>query len=115
MGSTRLAEAEGAVVHLQWHIRHFITHGKYFYIPSLVDGSHYSQARSVIGPDVITMSPGYACTECLIGGPLNPGDPDTFVVGTKDVVEYLDVEDNEAHDNIRQAVRLLRSGLDALN
>ena len=70
----------------------------------------------MIGPDVVTISPGYGCTECLIGGSLNPGDPETFVVGTKDVVEYLDVEDNEAHDNIRQAVRLpLRSGLNTLN
>ena len=79
-------------------------------------GPHYNQARSVIGPNVVIMSPGYACTECPIGGSLNPGDPETFVVGTKDVVEYLNVEDNEAHDNIRQAVRLpLRSGLNTLN
>ena len=37
MGSPRLAEAEGAVVHLQWHIRHLIAHGEYSYIVFLVD------------------------------------------------------------------------------
>ena len=69
----------------------------------------------MIGPGIVTTSSGYGCTERLIGGPFNPRDPDTFVVGTKDV-EYLDVEDNEAHDEIRQAVHLpLRSGLNILN
>ena len=38
MGFTRLAEAEGAVVRLQWHIHHLIAHGKYSYIVFLVDG-----------------------------------------------------------------------------
>ena len=39
-----------------------------------------------------------------MAGLLNPEDTETFVVGTKDVVEYLDATDNEVHDNIRQAV-----------
>ena len=37
MGSPRLAEAEGVVVHLQRHIRHFTAHGNYSYIIFLVD------------------------------------------------------------------------------
>ena len=39
-----------------------------------------------------------------MAGLLNPENTETFVVGTKDVVEYLDATDNEVHDNIQQAV-----------
>ena len=64
----------------------------------------------MVGPNVIVTSQGYACTECPLSGLLNPEDTETFVVGTKDVVEYLDTTDNEVHDNILQAVCIL-SGL----
>jgi len=59
----------------------------------------------VIGPNVIVTSPGYGCTECVIGVPLNPEDPDVFVVNSTNVVEYLDVADNQTHESILQAVR----------
>ena len=62
----------------------------------------------MIGPKVAIHSPGYASTECLLAKPLNPEDTETFVVNTEDLVEYLDVvdKDNQAHGNIRQAVRI---------
>ncbi|KIM56348.1 hypothetical protein SCLCIDRAFT_1220383 [Scleroderma citrinum Foug A] len=59
-------------------------------------------ARSVIGPDVVVKNPGFACTECLLAGPFNPEDTETLVASTKDIVEYLDVADNQIHENIRQ-------------
>jgi len=104
MGSTRLAESQDIVVHLQWYICHHITYGKGHHVVFPVDWPHSSQARSVIGPNVVITNPGYACTECLLAGPFNPEDTETFVTGTKDVVEYLDVADNQIHGNIRQAV-----------
>jgi len=104
VGSTRLAEAEDVVVHLQWYIRHHITYGEHPHVAFLVDWPHCSQARSVIGPNVVVKSPGYACTECFLAGPFNPEDTETFVISTKDVVEYLDVADNQIHGNLRQAV-----------
>ena len=64
--------------------------------------------RSMIGPNVVITSPGYGCTECIIGAPFNMADTDVFVVNTTNVVEYLDVVDNQAHENILQAVRNLR-------
>ncbi|KIM56344.1 hypothetical protein SCLCIDRAFT_1220376 [Scleroderma citrinum Foug A] len=63
-------------------------------------------ARSVIGPKVAVKSPGFACTECLLARPLSPKDTETFVVSAKDLVEYLDAVDNQAHGNIRQAWEL---------
>ena len=104
MGSTRLAKTEDIVVHLQWYICHHITYGEGPHVIFPVDWPHRSQARSVIGPDVVVKNPGYACTESLLAGPFNPEDTDTFVTSTKDVVEYLDPADNEIHGNIRQAV-----------
>ena len=104
MGSTRLAESEGVVVHLQWYICQHFTHGKDPLVVFPVDWPHCSQARSVIGPDVVVKNPGFACTECLLAGPFNPEDTETLVASTKDIVEYLDVADNQIHENIRQAV-----------
>ena len=60
----------------------------------------------MIGPNVVITSPGYGCTECIIGAPFNVADTDVFVVNTTNVVEYLDVVDNQAHENILQAVRI---------
>ena len=104
MGSTRLAESEDIVVHLQWYIRQYITYGKDPHQVFPADWPHCNQAKSVIGPNVVVKNPGYACTECLLAGPFNPEDTETFVTSTKDVVEYLDVADNPIHENIRQAV-----------
>ena len=60
----------------------------------------------MIGPKVAVKSPGFACTECLLARSLSPEDTETFVVSAKDLVEYLDAVDNQAHGNIRQAVRI---------
>ena len=60
----------------------------------------------MIGPNVDLTSPGYGCTECIIGVPFNPADLDVFVVNTTNVVEYLDVADNQRHEDILQAVRI---------
>ena len=60
----------------------------------------FIQARSILGPDVLITSPEYGSTECIIIGiPLNPDDPETFVIGTTDVVEYLVTEDGQRHEN----------------
>jgi len=60
----------------------------------------------VIGPNVLITSPGYGCTECVLGVPLNREDVDVFVVNCTDVVEYVEVADNQACENILQAVRI---------
>ena len=104
MGPPRLAKSEDVIVHLHWYICQLITHGKDLHAVSLVDWPHCSQARSVIGPNVVVKNPGFACTECLLAGPFDPDDTETLVISTKDVVEYLDVADNPIHENIRQAV-----------
>jgi len=106
VGSARLAETEDTDLRLQWYIRDHITYGEDPHVVFPVDCSHYGQARSVIGPNVVVRSPGYGCTEGLLARPLNPEDTEAFVVNTKDVVEYLDVVDNQSHGNIRQAVRI---------
>ena len=66
------------------------------------------QARLVLGPDVLIENLGYGCTECLVGLPFNPEDLDTFVVNDTNVVEYLEVVNDNVHDNIQQAVRILQ-------
>ena len=58
----------------------------------------------MIGPNVVVKNTGYGCTECLIGVPFNHEDVDVFVVNSTNVVEYLDVADNHAQENILQAV-----------
>ena len=60
----------------------------------------------MIGPNVLITSPGYGCTECVLGVPLNREDVDVFVVNCTDVVEYVEVADNQACENILQAVRI---------
>ena len=60
----------------------------------------------MIGPKVIITNHGYGCSECAIGVPLNREDVDVFVVNSTNAVEYLDVADNQAHENILQAVRI---------
>ena len=52
------------------------------------------------------MSPGYACTECVVGVPLNREVVDVFVVNSANVVEYVDVADNQTRENVLQAVRI---------
>ena len=59
----------------------------------------------MIGPNVVITNHGYGCTESVIGVPLNLEDVDVFVVNSANAIEYLDVADNQAHENIRQAVR----------
>ena len=66
------------------------------------------QARLVLGPDDLIENLGYGCTECLVGLPFNPEDLDTFVVNDTNVVEYLEVGNDNVHDNIQQAVRILQ-------
>jgi len=60
----------------------------------------------VIGPDVVVTSPGYGCTECVPGVPLNREDVDVFVINCMDVVEYVEVADNQSREKILQAVRI---------
>ena len=61
----------------------------------------------MLGPDVLITSPGYGCTESVFGVPLNIEDVDVFVVNCPDVVEYVNLVDNQAQENILQAVRIL--------
>ena len=60
----------------------------------------------MIGPNVVITNHGYGCSECVIGVPLNREDVDVFVVNSANVVEYLDVAEKQAHENILQAVRI---------
>ena len=60
----------------------------------------------MLGPDVLITSPGYGCTECVFGVPLNLEDVDVFVVNCPNVVEYVNLVDNKAQENILQAVRI---------
>jgi len=43
---------------------------------------------------------------CLVGVPLNREDVEVFVVNSTNVVECVEVVDNQAHENILQAVRI---------
>ncbi|KAH0825952.1 GH3 auxin-responsive promoter [Lanmaoa asiatica] len=62
--------------------------------------------KSVIGPTVAIRTPGYGSTESPIAVPHRPDDLDTFVLRSKDLIEFLDVTTEESHENLRQAWEL---------
>ncbi|KIK11142.1 hypothetical protein PISMIDRAFT_19777 [Pisolithus microcarpus 441] len=60
------------------------------------------QARSVLGPNVAIHNPWYICTECLIGRNLNPGDTETFVIATDELIEFLDMTEEQTQEGVLQ-------------
>ncbi|KAI6038823.1 GH3 auxin-responsive promoter [Pisolithus marmoratus] len=61
------------------------------------------KARSVLGQNILIQNVGYGCTECGMGRMLNVNDTETFVLESRDVVEFLDTSEALVHDNILQA------------
>ncbi|KAF8836521.1 hypothetical protein BDN67DRAFT_1014635 [Paxillus ammoniavirescens] len=61
------------------------------------------KVRSVLGPTIAMRGFGYGSTECIMAASYDMDDLDTFVIQTEDVIEFLNVEAEEAHENILQA------------
>ncbi|KAG9312134.1 GH3 auxin-responsive promoter [Chiua virens] len=68
--------------------------------------------RSIVGPTVDIRAPGYGATESALGLP-HGNKLDEFVLRPDETIEFLDVTQEETHENLRQAVRVhhLLSGL----
>ncbi|KIJ59266.1 hypothetical protein HYDPIDRAFT_33336, partial [Hydnomerulius pinastri MD-312] len=64
------------------------------------------KVRSVLGPTITIINPGYASTECNIAANFNPADLDSFVIATGDVIEFMDATVEESERGILQAWEL---------
>ncbi|KAG9312153.1 GH3 auxin-responsive promoter [Chiua virens] len=58
--------------------------------------------RSIVGSSVSIRTPGYGATECLLGLP-HTNKLDEFVLWYDETIEFLDVTQEETHENLRQA------------
>ncbi|KIJ13242.1 hypothetical protein PAXINDRAFT_14001 [Paxillus involutus ATCC 200175] len=61
------------------------------------------KVRSILGPTIAMRGFGYGSTECIVAASYDMDDLDTFVIQTEDVIEFLDVDAEETHENILQA------------
>ncbi|KIJ59264.1 hypothetical protein HYDPIDRAFT_100975 [Hydnomerulius pinastri MD-312] len=62
--------------------------------------------RSVLGPTITIVNPGYGSTECNIAANFNPADLESFVITTEDVIEFMDATVEESEKCILQAWEL---------
>ncbi|KIJ59269.1 hypothetical protein HYDPIDRAFT_33339 [Hydnomerulius pinastri MD-312] len=64
------------------------------------------KVRSILGPAVNIINPGYGSTECNIAANFDPTDLDSLVITTEDVIEFMDVTVEESERCILQAWEL---------
>ena len=67
--------------------------------------------RFILGPNVSLLCTGYGSTEATIGAPHDIDKLEEFVLRSDDVIEFLDFSQDDAHENIRQAVSISPSTL----
>ncbi|KAG2130869.1 GH3 auxin-responsive promoter [Suillus clintonianus] len=59
------------------------------------------KVKHILGPDVILQTPGYGCSECVIGATYQSGDLNRFKVLLIDAfIEYLDVDAEEVSNKL---------------
>lgn len=65
---------------------------------------HLTQVRSIVGPSVSVHNFGYGSSEATIGLPYDAKNLDELVLQSDDNVEFLDISQDETHENLCQAV-----------
>ncbi|KAG1749294.1 GH3 auxin-responsive promoter [Suillus lakei] len=59
------------------------------------------KVKHILGPDVTMQTPGYGCSECVIGATYQPGDLNRFKVLLADAfIEYLDMDAEEVSNKL---------------
>lgn len=65
---------------------------------------HLIQVRFIVGPNVSIHGFAYGASEAMIGYPHDANKPDEFVLQSDDIVEFLDISQDESHENLCQVV-----------